>query len=305
MFRRAKGELTSKFKLGGSEVQFVAADTSLDLMAQARVNLNSFKSYLEHDSDDSHGHYSVVAQTMSRACSQFTNRTAELEILIDQARTAASDIVEQENSILAQKATFCEKLLDVEAEDIRLRGELEKLRLSAVELESQIEAGSDQIEKVEEARVEYGNWTERQRELMEEFEREAARTKELLQEEEELKEALRRRSEGEDEEVVLAEARVRELASKVKELVVREEQAAKKVEEEAPAAQVELPAFVIEDSVHVNGEEIKNLVFMVAALREENELLAGEVESRMVDIGCLGQENMGLKQIIREMVEGV
>jgi SMC interacting uncharacterized protein involved in chromosome segregation len=301
MFRRSKSERTSKFKFGTSEVPFIPADASLDLMVQARENLNSFKSYLDHDPSDSGRHYDIVAQTMSRACSEFTNRTAELEIRIDQARTAANDIIAQEESIVQQKDNFCVQISAAESEESQLRLELESLQSNARELESAVENGEAQEKEFDHIRREYSIWKERHESLVAEYESEDARTKELAREESELRELLQTQSTGAEAEVAQVEARIRELAATVKVITARPDQPQK--EEEAVAAQPELPAFVIQDSVHVSGGERRHLAAMVAALEEENAALAADVNSRMMDIDCLMQENLGLKQIIREIAE--
>jgi hypothetical protein len=238
---------------------------------------------------------------MSRACSEFTNRTAELQIRIDQARTAASDIIAQEESIVRQKDDFCVQISAAESEESQLRIDLASLNSNAMALESAAETGEAQEKEFDDIRREYSIWKERHEALVAEYESAAARTKELAREESELRELLQTQSSGGEAEVAQVEARIRELAATVKVITARPEQPQKA--DEAAAPQAELPAFVIQDTVHVSGGERRHLAAMVAALEEENAALAGEANSRMMDIDCLMQENLGLKQIIREIAE--
>jgi hypothetical protein len=301
MFRRSSAR--GKVPVGSPDAIFVPADPSLDLMIQARVNLTVFKAYLEHDSSDSGGHYDIVAQTMSRACSQFTNRTAELEIKLAEARTGAMDIEAQEQAILDQKQNHAAELARLESEEAQLKAELAKL---LAEQNAKVDDATKQKVKrktVIAVREERDRWQSQHRLLSEDLEKERQNTAALAQELAVL--------EAESAKVDLTgqidhwETRIKELTAVAKAAEEREVRVV-----EAKKAPVTPPkvgkttTFVIHDTVKISGQEMEHLAFMVRALSEDNERLCEERNSRMMDIDCLMQENMGLKQLLREMVEG-
>jgi chromosome segregation ATPase len=301
MFRRG----STKLRFGGSDITFVPANPSLDIMVQARENLNAFKAYLEHDPPDSWSHYDVVAQTMSRACSEFTNRTAQLEIKIDHARSAATDIEIRWREIVQKRADYLAQLEVIEAEETRMGIDLSSLQAQISAIESQLAILEQQERQLAEAREEHSVLESKYESAAAEYEAERAQTKVLMDEQALLLQKTQQRDTEQEAAFRECEERVRHLAAMAKAAEERAAQAATpRKKDETPAGPPGTPAFVIQDTVRVSSEEIERLGFMVGSLEADNARLALQVNSRMQDIDCLMQENLGLKQIIRELADG-
>jgi hypothetical protein len=65
-----------------------------------------------------------------------------------------------------------------------------------------------------------------------------------------------------------------------------------------------ISAFMIEDNVKISKAELAELRFMIDSLQKDNEVMEEAKNSKMMDMDCLGQENLGLKQLIRQVSEG-
>ena len=70
-----------------------------------------------------------------------------------------------------------------------------------------------------------------------------------------------------------------------------------------PSFQLKDKSYVIEDTVKISNQEVVGLQFMINQLEKENKQLHILIESKKDDIKCLSDENLGLKEIIREMTE--
>jgi chromosome segregation ATPase len=302
MFRRASAR--ARLSSGSLDPAFVSADPSLDLMIQARENLTAFKAYLEHDPSDSGRHYDIVAQTMSRACSQFTNRTAELEIKLAEARAGAMDIEAQERAILDKKRDYAADIDRLASEEERLRVELDFLLDAEKAMSDQIDSQKSIEETVSAVKAELRQIEDQNRLLADVLNNETRKTAALSQELAQLEAQVRAANKDFEVEIEQYQAKIKELAVVAKaaeEREVRAVEAKKKPSEPAPKQKTE--TFVIHDTVRISEEEMEHLAFMVRALGEDNERLGAELYSKMMDVDCLMQENKGLKQLLREMVE--
>ena len=107
-----------------------------------------------------------------------------------------------------------------------------------------------------------------------------------------------------EEEIQKCDTKVKDLTSKAKKADQIEKSLANKPKQDVYENEPQKAAFVINDNVKVSNEEIKQLKFMVTSIQQENEQLIKERDSKMMDVDCVMQENLGLKQIIRKITEG-
>lgn len=291
--------------------QFTPAPSSLDIMQQARENLTNFKAYIETNPPSASEAYDVVSATMSRAFSEFTNRTVELGINLDKARTAAEDIVGTLQEKEQRKEELKKRINELIAEKRTLNRELEGLQQQGGDVEGKIAEAKRQKGVLGQTKAEFEEAEKKVGEEKAELEKEQQKTAEMEAKLKDLRERFARIDQEVEEELNASEARVKELTARARQAEQNERQAQMerekqmKVEKQAkPKAKQEVSTFVINDNVKVSQEEINQLRFMVKALSEQVAELESEKESKMMDIDCLMQENNGLKQIIRSMTEG-
>jgi chromosome segregation ATPase len=290
-----------------NECLFQPASSSLDIMLQARENLIVFRTYLESDPTDSQGCYDVVYQTMSRAFSQFTNRTAELEGKLLEAQTAANDFSGQEQLTRQRRASFLDRLAALEAAAAGVRPEIDAAHEETSRLEAEIRGGKERKRRLAEGRRAYDGLQVQLAAAEAEFVRQKEATRRRQQDLADVRRAVERQARELEDELAASDARIRELTVRVKQVEAedREVQLVKRRTSPTPAKDgPKQSTYVINDSVRVSQQELEQLRFMVEAIQAENEKLAEQVESRMMDADCLLQENCGLKQVIRLIVEG-
>ena len=291
--------------------QFTPAPSTLDIMQQARENLTNFKSFIETGPPSASEEYDVVSATMSRAFSEFTNRTVELGIKLDKARTAAEDIVGQLKEKEQRKEELKKRIDQIIAEKRSLNRELEELQHQGGDVEGKIAEAKRQKGVLGEKKAEVEELSKKISDGKENLEKEKSKSAEMEAKLKELRERFARIDQEVEEELNASEARVKELTAKARQAeqaerqVQMEREKQMKVEKKAkPKQKAEVATFVINDNVKVSQEEINQLRFMVKAISEQVAELESEKESKMMDIDCLMQENNGLKQIIRAMTEG-
>jgi chromosome segregation ATPase len=287
-----------------TECTFRPAPKTLDIMVQARENLNSFRTYLETDPTDSHKCYELVALTMSRAVSQFTNRTADLQEKLNEARTAVLDFTEQEQITRARKAECQERLKALHLQESEVRAEIQTLNHEAADLQAGIAAGKTLKRSMRDGKRQFDELQAELTALEAEFHREEERTKEAKRELADGQAALEKRKKDTDDELARTEKRIRELTARLKrqEIFEREAQsrAQKRRASAATSQEQKVATFVIDDRVKVSHDELEGLSYMVTTIQRENRELSEDVESKQMDIDCLMQENRGLHQLIRQ-----
>jgi septal ring factor EnvC (AmiA/AmiB activator) len=276
-------------------------------MLQARENLIVFRTYLESDPTDSHGCYDVVYQTMSRAFSQFTDQTADLEVKLLEARTAVHDIAAQEQATQQRRSSFVERLAALEADASSVRAQIWAAQEEGRHLEAAIRDGKERKRQLLEGRRAYDELQAQLADAEAEFVRQKEATHRRQYDLAEVRRAVEQQTRELEDELAASEAQIREITAKVKQVEAedREVQLARKRTAAVPAKEEpKQTTYVINDSVRVSHQELEGLRFMVEALQGENNKLAEHIESRMMDADCLFQENCGLKQVIRLIVEG-
>jgi chromosome segregation ATPase len=281
---------------------FQPASASLDIADQARKNLLSFKSYIEQEPTDPGRVYETVAQTFSRACSTFTQHCLDLESEIENAKLQAAEAAQRELAANDVKTEVADRLEAIEAEERALQLELEGIRAETGRLESERAKSKKARSEVTEARKLHAALEETHAKLLAEYRAELDKTAELSQKVGELEVEIQREATRMAEQLAKGELRIKELAVIARAREARNGGAAQLAAVESqPEKKVQ---FVIEDTVKVSEEEIVRLRYMVWAIEGENEQLAKERDSLMMDFDCMNQENRGLKQIIRQLTEG-
>jgi DNA repair exonuclease SbcCD ATPase subunit len=275
-------------------------------MIQARENLSNFRQYLEGDSIDSQSCFHYVSETMSHAFSQFANRTADLQADIEAAESKLSSLdlpVEEANR---QKSELDPIVSQLTQETSTLRDSLAELQQQNAALESEIAQNKQWKRQIKEFRQRESELTQQlaDNEVLCRTEAEA-----IAELEAQLTERRTARDVDSREALQKSEQTIRELTVRAKqaELELKEHPQTKQMRKRAPKTPPddESPStFVIRDTVKISEDEIESLNYMVREIRKENDQLAYDRDSAMVDIDCLMQENLGLQQLIRQMAEG-
>ncbi|OHS96417.1 hypothetical protein TRFO_37432 [Tritrichomonas foetus] len=284
---------------------FVPADTSLDMPLQARENLANFRTFLESSPESPNLSYDVVYQTMSHAFSDLTNKTADLQTTLGKSKASAAELDEKlrqgenESSILEKKVR-------------ELNGEVRNLKVNYHNLKERREKLESFLNRTNDYKKVLHSLCLQREEILSQALRGNSKAEDTHRETERLQAELEKwKREAEENEQKLAcevtesESRVRSLTNKAKLIEAREKQPKK-----APASPQQDEeskrgaTYVIEDNVRISQAEIKQLRTMIQAIKKENAELNEERESKMMDIDCISQENLGLKQLIRQMTEG-
>jgi DNA repair exonuclease SbcCD ATPase subunit len=298
---------------GAVEVQFEPASTTLDIATQARENLKRFRRFLECDPTDRHGDFDTISRTMALAFSEFTNRTANLRSQLSQARAAAEDFAEQEATTIARRADFSGRLARLRSERAELEAALDQVTGQNARFEEELRARKlleKSISAHAAAREDLGV---RLANLRAELETEVKRTGELGGELARLAEENKARNEQWQSDIAKSEARIRELTVAAKRAEMQERQVRFQNAEKEKKRKTEafnrpiapnISAFMIDDNVKISQDELAELRFMIRSLQKDNEIMENEKNSKMMDVDCLGQENLGLKQLIRQASEG-
>jgi septal ring factor EnvC (AmiA/AmiB activator) len=288
---------------------FQPASRSLDIMVQARENLTLFRRYLDDDPVDSFSKYRVVSQCMVHAFGQFANRTADLEEQLQKAQAAATDFDLPLSENQDQKAALTDKLAQL-TEDNRCTSEtLARLNKDLSQLQKQI-ADQKKIKKsVKQMRQKETDLKNQLSQNAETITRETTIVAELEAKLIELKSQAQVSESELTEELQKSEELIKDLTAKARkaEIDEREIQAQQRKQLPQPMplpAEKEKPAaFLIRDKVKISDRESEGLINMIRAIRKQNAELARDRDSAMVDIDCLMQENLGLKQIIQQIAE--
>jgi DNA repair exonuclease SbcCD ATPase subunit len=287
---------------------FQLASSSLDVMVQARENLANFRIYLEEDPIDSFACYRKVSQSMARAFSEFTNRTADLKVQLGKAETAATDFDQPLQENQSQKAQLTAELQAAREETQKLRESLTRINTQKSVLDREISEFKALKRTVKQIQQRESLLRQKIADYAAALEKETVATGEL-----EGQLAFQREHESDSgaalrEELQQSEARIRELMTKAKKADTEEKEIQAKLQQRKSVPVVPPPTekpstFLIRDTVRISQGEVDNLIFMIKAIRKENAELTNDRNSKMVDIDCLMQENLGLKQLIRQISE--
>jgi predicted RNase H-like nuclease (RuvC/YqgF family) len=283
------------------------ASAALDAAAQARENLRNFRAFLEGDPGDPAAALLAVTQSFSGALTALRGQTADLQSKTTEAQAAATDLDGQEAENTARRTDYAARLAGLREERAALARAIEQLRLEGERLEREIATGKALKAGMHEKTDEFTGRSRRLADLEKELMEESAHTVFLQQEAGRLR--LEIEGQGQQAELDLAnsQARVRDLTLEAKKAELEEKRSkmqAKKKKLLPLLLTPDVSAFVIEDRVKISEEDTETLRFMIDALQEENAKLIEERNDRMMDVDCLMQENVGLKQLIRQISEG-
>ena len=295
-------------------VSFEEASPDLDVFTQARMNLRSFKDYFSQTDIDAINHYQIVAASVSKAFANLTNKSAELEL---EKATHEKDMKSLLEDIKKQKGELQTSTEMVD--EMKSRSEFLKSRHS--DLQNQLDELTDTVSKRMDIKTKYDLAASEYDKLLAEFneKKKILEDKKRVNEEsskeyEETKKALEEKQAKVDAELAESEQRVKELQAKAKKLEQEQEEAKRKAKElekkkaskgkrRVSMAEKPVETYVIQDNLSVSNQEIEGLRMMVEQIEAENKALTEEYESKQMDIDCLQQQNLGLKQIIRGIVE--
>jgi chromosome segregation ATPase len=286
---------------------FDLAPGSLDLAKQALQNIESFKSYLEIPQADGRKYFPAVGQSFSGGLTWLRNRTADRASQLAEAKTAASDFEGQELRNRALEEEYRRELEALEREEASLRAELEDLRRAGAGIEAEIATGKALKKSVRTGFDDFTSLSARLSALEADFVRETATAAATFSELNELKMQAESQRQQLDLALSSCQSRVRELTFRARRADVDSAQAkgaAKRKKLEPLLLTPDVSAFVIDDRVRISIEDAEKLRFMIEALEKENEELTEVQNDKMADIDCLGQENLGLKQLIRQLTQG-
>jgi DNA repair exonuclease SbcCD ATPase subunit len=294
-------------------VQFEPASSKLDITIQARENLKRFHSYLESDPTDRNGDFDTISRTMALAFSEFTNRTANLRSQLSQAEAAAQDIDGQEATTVEKRAAFAARLAVLRTEKAELEAALERVTGENARFDEAIRARKLLKKSIVAHRSSRDDLATRLATLQAELERELKRTGEMAVELARLVAENRARNQQWQSDIERSESRIRELTVAARQAEMQERQLRLQNTEKEKKRKKEvfnrpiaphISAFMIDDNVKISQDEIAELRFMIRSLQKDNDAMETERNSKMMDIDCLGQENLGLKQLIRRTSEG-
>ena len=285
--------------------EFVEADPSLGPALQARENLANYRTFLETTPENPKEHYDVVYMTMSKAFSEITDKTATLQAQLEKSKKGLEEIDEQVKQKEDEKSQLEKKVKELNGETRNLKVELHKLKEEAESLQKQIKATDRYKFNLNRFYLYYEEMVSKKMIGALKNDKSKLETEKLKRQLEHVKVEVEANKKEMEKEILESEESVKKLTCLIKLQEKKEKEASPQkkqavVEEEEP----QTATFVINDNVKVSQEEIKQLKFMISAIQTENQQLTQERDSKMMDIDCISQENLGLKQIIRQMTEG-
>lgn len=284
--------------------EFTPADPHLEKSFQARENLANFKRFLDSHPDDPMPAFQVVQKTLFEAFADLTDKTANLKTKLENSKISDQEIDGQ----IKEKEGI---RLDLERQVRNNNTQIRQHKILIHSLKDETELLNKQLEHTENYKKERNKFSLLYEDLLSQkllgnsnFEQSKIETSRLEKELETANLQFKDQKNKLEEEVQKSESLVKDLTNKAKKADQLEKSLANKPKQEAFEKEPKKTAFVINDNVKVSNEEIKQLRYMVASIQQENNQLIEERNSKMMDIDCIMQENLGLKQIIRKMTEG-
>lgn len=283
---------------------FIPADTHLEKSFQARENLANFKRFLDSHPDDPMEAFHIASKSLFEAFADLTDKTANLKTKLENSKISNQEIDGQ----IKEKESI---RLDLERKVRNNNAQIRQLKIYMHSLKDETDLLNSQLKQTDNYKKEKNKFSLLYEDLLSEkllgkssIEQSKIETSKLEKDLEAAKLQFNEQKIKIDEEVQKSEILVKDLTNKAKKADQIEKSLANKPKQEAYEEEPKKNAFVINDNVKVSNEEIKQLRYMVASIQQENNLLTEERNSKMMDIDCIMQENLGLKQIIRKMTEG-
>ena len=280
---------------------FVPADKSLDIVVQAQDNLDNFQIYLNsNDIYESTG-FPFVSESLTQALTLLAKNNSDTQIKVKETKQKLDDL----NEKVAEKIALKEEALKKQEANEQT---IKNIKIAIQDNQSQLQIAAKKIELIRKARLNYFRMQMQQDDLR-------IHSKQLHDRIQDTKTKLdsynlylsmRKGTISREElkltdELAQTEEKIRTLLLQIKDLEAKQKLLPPKSPPPQPKTTTEKSMFVINDNVSVSREEIDDLQYMVTALNAKNEQLLAEKESLMMDMDCLLQENMGLKQIIRSV----
>jgi len=301
-FRKDK----SKTSANNVEIKFQEADSNLDIFTQARINIQNFYSYFQQSQIDASIHYSIVSKTLSKAYGILTNRCAELEINretyekqiasiqedtnrfnkeVEINKELLNQLLNREKFLICEKSRLSQELLretqqrnkiaETKKKILRIKYDMKSIEDKASTMEQHYHVLHEQLLNLER---EYREAVENSFDCGNELEN-TARKSEIL---------------------------IKELVSRIKSIESEQEKNKPKPSSntsKTPLPSPEKSSYLIVDTVKYSDRDIINLKNTIQIIEDENSILSAELDSKKMDTDCLMQQNIGLKQIIRDLVE--
>lgn len=282
---------------------FIPADKSLDIVLQTRENLGNFKSFLESKPDDPTLNYDAVYQTLSQAFGELTNDISQSQERYDQSLEESKELEKEINEKEKIRNSLEKQIRELNYQVRQLKSELFSLKEETELFESKLESTKHYKSTRNKLGLLYQDLLSQKiagNSLYENSKMETQRLEELLQRKKKILEETTKQS---DNEIQKSEVKIKSLTNEAKRADQREKELQSKPKVDSYVDDSS-NTFIIDDNVKVSPEEIKQLKLMVESIQQENANLIAERDSKMMDIDCIMQENLGLKQIIRKMTEG-
>jgi hypothetical protein len=286
---------------------FRLSHTNRDTTAEVLENLWNFKIYLEKDPSDPESDLMSVTDNFSTAVTALRHRTADFQVKLAGAQAASADLDVQESHIRTRKRELAAQLASLQEERATLLPVLARLQFDGEKQSADLTRSKGLKKRIIQKRDDFTSLDTSVSSLEAEIARQTVATLQLQSELSRLRLEIQGREQKGEFDFTECQRRIHDLTIQAKQAEAEKEQA--KVQEKnkrvVPVLLTpDVSAFVIEDRVKISRDDAATLRFMIEALREENERLIGEMNDGMMDVDCLMQENIGLKQIIRQLLEG-
>ncbi|KAH0795153.1 hypothetical protein GPJ56_000996 [Histomonas meleagridis] len=282
---------------------FTKADTSLPLSQQAKENLINFKKYLEKNPPDPSSDYDHVYQTMSHAFSDWTNNVTTLQSEISELSVKRNEYEEKINEKEKEKSQLEKQLSELSIEKKKKTRELEEKKSDILKLEDQKNQNFKLKTQIENLTTQFNELLEKLQARKDVYEKEKEKTTQIQNHCDDVEKKVHEKEDSVQSDIEKDDAELKELMNQAKKTEIIPEIETKQTNKKQPTGPQEVETYVINDNVKVSQEEINGLKYMISEIQRENEEITIERDSKMMDVDCILQENLGLKQIIREMTE--
>lgn len=311
--RKDKEKEHNEAKTEAPGVVFQEAPPDLDLFTTARINLKNFKEYFEQTQENAFEPYQIVNASLSKAYSNLTNKASELllekEHHTKDMESVQADIAQQKESLERENKEISE-----------LKEKQNKLHERNSELKKKIENQRGKNTDSSKYKVTLAELQEKLKNLQSTVEKKqkdlealTEHNKKIIDEYDACKKKLSGKQEFATSELLKSEQLVKDLQTQAKK--IEQEREAQKLKAEQKKSvhmssrrvsmtERKTETFIIQDNLQLSNTELETLRSLTSQIQKENDELNEEYESKKMDVDCLIQQNLGLKQILRDMLEG-
>jgi DNA repair exonuclease SbcCD ATPase subunit len=285
---------------------FTLSSNNLDATAKARENLRNFKLHLERNPSDPLEDLMSVIDNFSSALTSLRHRTADLQSKLAEAQAAAADLETQESQYSTRKRALAANLAVLRQEEALLLPESARLQREGERMRTDLARSKALKKAVAQKTDDLNSIGVLDSSMSTDFASQTARTGQLQSELNQLQLAFELHGQQVDADLAESQRQIRDLTIQAKQVEIEATQAKVRARNKKLVPVMLTPdvsAFVIDDRVRISDDDSETLRFMIGALQKENERLIEERDDTMMDMDCLMQENIGLKQIIRQLSE--